>query len=221
MALALVRSVLSSSTGMVEDRVINTMVIEYNQLVDAAVLADAWERFWGRGAGVGQGQLVDYLSNDIVLDAEAPDGPRLEIADLNVATGEVSPVVATIPFALDFATVPISTPLPREAAICVSFRSDGLPAARNRGRMFIGPLNAEAVDNQLGTARVAAGAVSGATEGLKRFCLRLLAIDAHLCVWSRTAASVSRVTQGWCDNEFDTQRRRGLRATQRTTVALP
>lgn len=105
--------------------------------------------------------------------------------------------------------------LPLEVAICLSFQGDqisGQPQARRRGRIYLGPLEtgvvdldgfvATAVHQDIATAAGVLLAASGLWDWV---------------VYSPTEDTSADVTNGWVDNEFDTQRRRGRVATARST----
>jgi hypothetical protein len=107
--------------------------------------------------------------------------------------------------------------LPPEVALVTSFKAapvSGQPPARRRGRLFIGPLSQGALSNT--TGRPTAGVLSAL--GLASFNL-LSASEAagswSWSIWSPTDNAAREVFEGWVDNEFDTQRRRGIRASER------
>jgi len=118
----------------------------------------------------------------------------------------------------NLASAPSGTPLPSELAVCLSFqgaRSAGLPQARRRGRVYIGPLGTNAnssgrpnptlmtaIANAAVTFKASAAAISGA---------------GGWAVWSTVDQAPVLVDDGWVDNAFDVQRRRGLLYTSRTT----
>lgn len=112
------------------------------------------------------------------------------------------------------------TALPAEVAICLSFQGDkisGVPQSRRRGRIYFGPLNTGAVSSgrpssSLITAVVLAG------QGLLDAGQASLG-DWNWAVYSGVNGGTADVTNGWCDNEFDTQRRRGRAWTSRTTFS--
>lgn len=110
--------------------------------------------------------------------------------------------------------------MPSEVAVCLSYYSF-LNVPRQRGRIYFGPINGDAVEsvptvphptaNFLNTLAEAGTdlAVSGAAAGQLRWA-----------VLSRATPGVVEwgpITDGWVDNAFDTQRRRGEKATARTT----
>lgn len=107
--------------------------------------------------------------------------------------------------------------LPRELAVCVSFAADyvsGSSAARRRGRIYFGPLASAAAgsDGRIVGALVTAAVT--AASGL--YTTSALASEWSWGVYSPTAGALYQVTNGWVDNEFDIQRRRGTRPTVRT-----
>lgn len=110
--------------------------------------------------------------------------------------------------------------LPSEVAMCASFGgapSSGTPQARRRGRIYLGPLRYAAKNS---TDNVAARPVQGIIDSLVGACIALSSANdgsGNWVVWSRAGSSFTEVTQGWVDNEFDTQRRRQPTVTDRQT----
>lgn len=109
-------------------------------------------------------------------------------------------------------------PLPTEVSLCISFqgtRISGVPQARRRGRIYVPFLQETAND---ATARPSAGLVSSLATSAQAL---LTASDAAATwtweIWSAAGPGFTTVTDGWVDNEWDTQRRRGRKATSRTT----
>lgn len=108
--------------------------------------------------------------------------------------------------------------LPHEVSVCISFQGwpeSGMSQARRRGRIFIGPLRFSAKTNDdnvpprptsvlLDTFKRAAHDLAEANDG-----------SGNWVVWSRTGNSFTEVTNGWVDDEFDTQRRRQPASTSR------
>jgi hypothetical protein len=114
------------------------------------------------------------------------------------------------------------TCLPEEVAVVLSFHSlltdipeeigSTRPAARHRGRIYFGPLNT--ASNQASDASVEPQ-TNAALRGAALFFLGLA--SAPWSVWSRASAAMFTVSGGYVDNAFDTQRRRGHRASARTS----
>lgn len=112
-----------------------------------------------------------------------------------------------------------SNTLPQEVSICLSFQGDrisGVSQARRRGRLYLGPLRSAVVDTSTGRP------TSSFLEVIQLAGNGLLADSNAAAEWSwvirsqRDNANVP-VTNGWVDNAFDTQRRRGLTPTSRLT----
>lgn len=108
--------------------------------------------------------------------------------------------------------------LPREVALCMSFqgtRLAGVPQARRRGRIYIPFLQETANDGDGRPTTTLVNSVVAAGQVL------LNSSDAAPTwtweIWSAAGPGFTTVTDGWVDNEWDTQRRRGRRATSRTT----
>nr|CRY96626.1 hypothetical protein [uncultured prokaryote] len=106
---------------------------------------------------------------------------------------------------------------PTEVAFVVSYqaaRVSGLPQARRRGRFYLGPLEAQ------DTARPDAGQVTA----VKNAAGSLLTASNAATEWtwaqySPTNGVGTNVDNGWVDDEWDTQRRRGRTATYRETFS--
>lgn len=108
---------------------------------------------------------------------------------------------------------------PKVAFVVSFFGGRNLP--RQRGRNYLGPLGAGA-----------AGSFSpGSAERTQaiNWCTRIAGLqlqvpnpgtnsDVDWVVYSPTSNSSHKVTDGWVDDEWDTVRKRGERATTRTTV---
>jgi len=118
-------------------------------------------------------------------------------------------------------TSPLSgNPLPTEVSLCLSFQAEklsGVPQARRRGRVYIGPLNTSGLATD---GRPASGIVtqlSGAGDAL----LTLSGAPGtwDWSVYSPTLGGTAIVNNGWVDNEYDTQRRRGRKFTSRTVFS--
>lgn len=103
--------------------------------------------------------------------------------------------------------------MPTEVATCLSFYKDrNLP--RNRGRLYIGPhpisVSAQGRPSPVFRTALAAAATSLIDIGLAPGSISAWAL------YSPTDDQGKIVTNGWVDNAFDTQRRRGEAPTERT-----
>jgi hypothetical protein len=107
--------------------------------------------------------------------------------------------------------------LPSEVALCLSYSAfpvSGQPAARRRGRIYIGPLQNNTLTNGRPTTALinrigAAGSDLRTGTGLPG--------DFVWGVRSDVNNSTVAIADLYVDNAFDTQRRRGERPTARTT----
>lgn len=113
--------------------------------------------------------------------------------------------------------IPSGSSMPAEVALACSFqgtRVSGLPQARRRGRIFLGPLR---VPGSGSFVSPPSGMISDVT---KQFAEMKAASDASTDyqwrIWSPTDGASVLIDNGWVDNAWDTQRRRGPRATSRT-----
>lgn len=107
-------------------------------------------------------------------------------------------------------TVPASN-FPRELAVCLSYFGErNLP--RQRGRLYL-PITWLESTGSIGVRpssaqRTKAGNLVPILTGLG-------GVDVDWIVWSPTTSSEKPASNWWVDDEWDVQRRRGLRATTR------
>jgi hypothetical protein len=119
-----------------------------------------------------------------------------------------------------FTGAPTGTPLPPEVALCTSFQADpesGVSQARKRGRVYLGPLK----DAGLGTDGRPSSSILTLIEGAAQTLLdeSVAATNYYWSVYSAVASDSFEVSNGWIDNEYDTQRRRGRVPTTRNLFA--
>jgi len=121
----------------------------------------------------------------------------------------------------NLAVAPSATALPSEVALVLSFqgvRAAGFPQNRRRGRIYIGPCSASINSN----ARPSGAAIGQLATAGATFKSNIEAVTggAHSwSIWSPTSGEGVHVDNGWVDNAWDTQRRRGVAVTSRTTFA--
>lgn len=127
------------------------------------------------------------------------------------------------------------TGLPAEVACVLSYHADYTtdpefgpggatrPRARDRGRLFIGPLSANGCISQEATtlrpyvSDNLRNTLLAAANRLSSFA----GLPAFWAVWSRKNAAVHQAIGASVDDAFDTQRRRGERPNVRTTISFP
>ncbi len=169
---------------------------------DSVAIASALQVFYSA--------LSSYLSPAI-----AQNGHEIKLSDLP-GTPPNYPFYTT-PFNLSAA--PAGSPLPSEVATCLSFQGSkaaGFPQARRRGRIYIGPLDTTALDANGRPSSAMLTAITSAAATFKS-TIAALASDTAWSIWSPTDGAAVPVANGWMDNAFDTQRRRGIDRTTRTT----
>lgn len=108
-----------------------------------------------------------------------------------------------------------TTYLPAEIAMCLSFeapRQSGLSQARRRGRVYLGPLGASALNTATGFVTSAFWTDLG-TAGQNLLDASQAATTWAWAVYSRANDSAIEVVHAWVDSAWDTQRRRGLAAS--------
>lgn len=118
-----------------------------------------------------------------------------------------------------------NTPIPEECAVCLSFKGvpvSGTSAARRRGRVYIGPLATTAITEAVDEHTLVNGAFLTAMEtGITDAYAQLTTAGNSHTVWSTVNSNNVVIDSYWVDNAFDTQRRRGVRATSRITFDSP
>jgi hypothetical protein len=122
--------------------------------------------------------------------------------------------------------------IPSEVAVCLSYHgnlSSGGSRARRSGRIYLGPLNltamAEGTNNVIRPAPALQVAATSAGRALQ---LQVQSAGWNWVVYSQRTIDTEPnsfgtfpITSVWCDDAFDTQRRRGLEPTSRVTLTGP
>lgn len=190
-------------------------------------IATAIVNFYAQAGGGGENALVAYLSA-----VTNPAQSRLKMWNLDDAKPRV-PIYDQAK-ALGIAG---GTALPAEVALVGSFQAaleSGLAQNRRRGRVYIGPLSDLARDAAGNLGRPATVAITALNLSMSRLkAASDAAVDWSWIVYSEGARDNSDpdipykdrpllpptfapVANGWTDNAFDTQRRRGEIATAKT-----
>jgi hypothetical protein len=152
--------------------------------------------------------------------------------DVTVKWYDLEDAKPRIPVAISGFTISPGTgaPLPNEVAVCLSFNGDAVAGdnvRRRRGRIYLGPVNAEIMDDGTGdtfvdtdycnTVGAAADAMRAAGAGGTPQWSVFSPTTAGVEPWSSgdLIAGSFAVTHGHVDNAFDTIRSRGLIANYR------
>lgn len=117
----------------------------------------------------------------------------------------------------NLATAPSGGPLPSPVSLCCSFQGDrvsGQDQARRRGRVYLGEWDTTQID----MAGRPSSTLVGAVVAFGQYLLDASEsdVDYTWCVFSTVDQTLTPITNGWCDNVFDIQRRRSLTATSRS-----
>lgn len=122
--------------------------------------------------------------------------------------------------------------LPNEVAIVLSFFGSpisGLPPARARGRIFLGPLDGSVLDDAANDGRVQAATMTEIAAAAGALMVAGDPANFQWAVFSPTSAgappwtagdligATRSIDGGWVDNAFDTMRSRGTAASARET----
>lgn len=210
-------------SGIPADAVENTFAFATAAAADAtaaAAITTQLNDFYGASHGA-FGSVCSWLADSVSIANPWP----ITFYDISAHLGGTA---HGSPFATGIITPGTvgTDSLPSELAACLSFRGGygtdvefgaggtTRPRARDRGRVFIGPLKRGAVTESSPTEE---GLIVGGC------CQSLVSAGDALkgdatytwSVWSRKKASLEAVTDVWADNAFDVQRRRGVKATQR------
>lgn len=163
-----------------------------------------------------------YIGN--FIDRALP--PMVRMYDV---TGHLGGTPAGSPIAIRDFPAPLtaaasSTDIPSEVAVCltmaaaygadVEFGPGTRPRARDRARVYIGPLNITAVTTFGGICRPDPAFRDNLAEAGVR--LARGGALAQLVIWSRVGGTTKTVLNAWVDDATDTQRRRGQRPIVRS-----
>lgn len=166
------------------------------------IIKDFYTKDWS-----GSGKVADFFSKEL------SDTALIKYYNM----GDPKPRVPIRTDTFTLGRPPSGNALPSECALVFSFqaeRESGQNQARRRNRIYLGPLNTGAADSngRPSSSFMALLAVAGSET--------LQASNASITwqwrVYSPTTGNTHLVDNGWIDNAFDTQRRRGVAPTTRT-----
>lgn len=117
----------------------------------------------------------------------------------------------------DSASPVLVSTVPREVALCLSYYSVQ-NVRRQRGRLYLPATWCIKSGGSSGVVQRPTAAIYGAALNFGTNVLKAqTAIGAQWGFWSERDNQFRAVTNYWVDDEWDTQRRRGLRSTLRVT----
>lgn len=203
MALYVTQAILHTTDGLPENFATNSWHCDADDLTALQLFHDELEDFYTQ-IGTNMSSLIDDATSD----------PH-ELKSYQLSDPEPRAVVLKTNFSLPGVG---TSALPAEVAVCCSFQAaqvSGLPQARRRNRVYVGPMSQIATDSAGRVASNCQAAIRNRGSALKS------ASDAAStwtwAIYSPTDGTGADVDNGWVDNEFDTQRRRGRQATDRAT----
>lgn len=217
MGIMTVQISIPRDTALPADAVVNTFHFStvgeatHDHAVDAH---GALQNFYN-GAGSTSGSKISaYLAGYL-------NAPNARLKAYNLADAEPRAPIFDEVFAID--NNASTNHLPGEVALCLSYRTDpvsGVPAARLRGRVFIGPFSQGAI----GTGDSSdSRPLLALREAMRDAGVRLadgpFAVSSAGVTWavfSQVPDPIARpVTNVFVDDAWDTQRRRGAKAVGR------
>lgn len=226
----LARVTLAAKSGIPRDATVNDWsFIETGTLSPLSfdAIATMLTAFYNGATSTGNG-VHTFLSN--FISRTTPVKIEIYNATGKEAGGPANPLgspVAEREFALQSGFAGAKA-LPTEVALVLSMHAnltnvqqeagDTRPAARRRGRVYLGPLSSVGLMNDDDNGRPDPGLVATVAEAMQSFNDFGAPV---LAVWSRADAVFRPVVGGWIDNAFDTQRRRGEAPTTRTFWSAP
>lgn len=203
MALIRWQSNLKTASGLPEDDVVNTFFVNMTKdFGDAASVVSAWQTFM-------------RAAQNMFGDQAATSGHTLKAYDM----ADPEPRVPWWEGSWSFSSARTDPSLPNEVAICLSYQAEpesGIDQKRRRGRMFFGPLGQAACVS----ARPKTEYREDLVDAFQTFVGALTVLPASFVVYSRVGDTTANIAEAWCDNAFDTQRRRGLAPTSRYAVEV-
>lgn len=210
------RVVLPYTTGLPKDVSTNTFSVAEPVTTDPAVSAQQialWLiQFYNGGSG---DEVRKYISTAV---SRGVDACRVDVYDREAP--EPRAPLASVPFTLGAVTGG-TTQMPLETAVCLSFqgaRASGQPQARRRGRIYLGPLQSNAITMSLNNTPVPNSTfITDVLDAAEALYDNLVGDGFVWTVWSSVNNSPTIITECWMDNALDNQRRRELPATTRTT----
>lgn len=157
-----------------------------------------------------------YQAVDVRISTLAGSTNALQYKHYDLADPEPRAPVLTGQASLS----PSGAPLPPEVALVMSFQAaqaSGVPQSRRRNRIFLPFFNTGSNGADGRPASAAITDVANAGAALLAASGPNAATDWVWVVYSPLTDTYEEVANGWCDNEWDTQRRRGRVRTSRTT----
>lgn len=201
------QNIFAGPSGLAEDVFVNTWHFKTDAVVvgDFDNVRDMLKDFYTSIPGTGSPLCTHYpniLNTTATVKAYNLDDPKPRQPAYTSTYGPI--------------TWGSGSPLPFEVALCMSFEAaptSGIAQARRRNRVYLGPFRSSVADTDGHPLDSVLTSVVTQGEKLKQ------AADASISwdwvVFSPTNDEPYSIKRLWCDDAWDTQRRRGLRETKR------
>lgn len=206
-------TVIQSATGLPRDAIVNTWHFNKNGggPTDFDNVRDMLRDFFTVASptgGVTGQRLASFISSVTTT-------PTVLVKAYEVGATPGSPPDYQSTF--DLGTRSAATALPAEVALCISLqaaRVDGAAQARRRNRKYIGPFTSSSL---AGDGRPTGTLLASLTAaGRQMMAASAASITWDWVVYSGKNDSWYDIHDGWVDNAWDTQRRRGVSPSART-----
>lgn len=149
--------------------------------------------------------LAYYLSGMVLRGTNLGEIRTYNMADLEPR----EPLI--YPFTVGAAAAS-AQPYPEEIACCISVQGDPPHTPSRRGRIYFGPINEAAGAYAVGTVRPA----STFRADLNKAAQTLAGTTLGWSVYSTKLGSFTPITNGWVDDAWDVQRKRGIDESARS-----
>lgn len=211
------RAVIANTSNLPRDVSVNTFHFESVAFTPEMIedIASAIIDFYNV-EDTSNNSVAEFLSSRL----SRTNNSRIEVYDM----ADPEPRVPVYQVNWTLGTSGNTSSLPAEVAVCASYHGSevaGIPMARRRGRIFLGPLTTGAMSagaNEI--ARPSGLFVNAIVNAAHDLCAAAVDLGAHWAVYSRVLGTTTPIVGGWVDNDFDTQRRRSAEATDRTLWTL-
>lgn len=240
MGIYQVQHIYHSTSGLPEDDIVNTMhfgsVEPVNSITGLALAGHVAASFFDALAQTGVDGSTEsrYLETMLSGSISRVNLPTIKVYDRDAVGSPLAVATAAGVKTKDAA----GKDLPNEVALCASYRGDNLslaesaaddadadsrperPRSRFRGRMFIGPWNTIGGEQRPTTAaRAACIALIKELADLPSSG-ELFEAGVVFGIYSAESNAFAEVVHAWCDDAWDTQRRRGLAPSTRQQSAV-
>lgn len=189
----------STAGGLPADQVINTFVFRDDAVTGNgyAEVVNRLEDFYYGLSGTQTATLGSYLHNSV-------DSLTYYLRDADAAPGTPGEEIESTAFTQ---TASISSSLPPDVAVCLSYRGPVPDTKRTRGRIYLGPFRGGStlVDSD---GRLATGAHDNMLAAMAGLASTSETNSVRWTIASRAGNSSEDIVRGYIDRAFDTQRRR-------------